>query len=124
MSSTLDRGAHVCASAALVDGGPGVRFAVATPAGGEAAFAIRYCGQVYAYLNRCAHRLVELDWEPGQFFDAEGHHLICATHGALYLPATGSCIAGPCQGAGLVPVAVHEHDGSVWLADPVAAMVK
>lgn len=122
--NALASGARVCTSAALADGGPGVRFAVASSAGGEAAFAIRYRGQVYAYLNRCAHRLVELDWEPGQFFDAEGGHLICATHGALYEPVTGLCIAGPCRGASLVPVAIREHDGSVWLAGPVAAMVK
>ncbi len=124
MSNTLDRGARVCVSADLVDGGPGVRFTVATPAGGEAAFAIRYRGQVYAYLNRCAHRLVELDWEPGQFFDAEGRHLICATHGALYQPATGACLDGPCRGAGLVPITVAERDGTVWLAETPVTVVK
>lgn len=115
---------HVCASIALADGGPGVRFGVATPAGDEAAFAIRYGGRVYAYFNRCAHRLVELDWQPGQFFDAEGRHLICATHGALYEPATGTCVAGPCRGASLAPIPVTERDGAVWLADSLAVVVK
>lgn len=122
--NALVSGTRLCASAALADGGPGVRFSVATPSGGEAAFAIRFRGQVYAYLNRCAHRLVELDWDPGQFFDVEGSHLICATHGALYEPATGGCIAGPCRGASLVPVAVSEHDGAVWLAEQIAVVVK
>lgn len=118
------QGAPVCASVVLTDGGPGVRFAVATASGGEPAFVIRYRGQVYAYLNRCAHRLVELDWEPGQLFDAEGRHLVCATHGALYRPDTGDCVDGPCRGAGLVPLAVAERDGAVWLADATAVMVK
>ena len=120
----LEPGSRLCASPALTDGGPGVRFTVATPAGPEAAFVIRHGGRVYAYLNRCAHRLVELDWEPGQFFNHDGSHLICATHGALYEPATGACIAGPCRGATLAPVPVTEHNGAVWLADVVVAMVK
>lgn len=122
--SALVPGARVCASSVLTDSGPGVRFVLAMPAGGEAAFAIRYRGRVHAYLNRCAHRLVELDWEPGRFFDAEGRHLICATHGALYEPDSGICAAGPCGGAGLVPVAVTERDGAVWLADAPAVVIK
>jgi nitrite reductase/ring-hydroxylating ferredoxin subunit len=89
----------------------------------EPAFAIRCGREVHAYLNRCAHRLVELDWEPGQFFDAERRYLVCATHGALYEPASGTCVAGPCRGAALVAVPVRERDGAVWLADTSGAML-
>ena len=49
-----------------------------------AAFAVRFRGRVRAFLNRCGHLPVELDWEEGRFFDASGLYLICATHGALY----------------------------------------
>jgi nitrite reductase/ring-hydroxylating ferredoxin subunit len=56
---------------------------------------------------------------PGQFFDSEGLYLVCATHGAAYAPDTGACAGGPCNGRGLQPVAVEEHDGYVFLkADP------
>jgi nitrite reductase/ring-hydroxylating ferredoxin subunit len=105
----------ICPSAALVEGGDGVRFAVRRGDRAHAAFAIRYGGRVRAYLNRCAHIGVELDWQPGRFFDADGMVLICSTHGALYDPETGACLGGPCRGAGLAPVAVDEVDGEVVL---------
>jgi nitrite reductase/ring-hydroxylating ferredoxin subunit len=70
---------------------------------------------VHAYLNRCAHRSLELDWNEGDFFDAFGEHLLCATHGARYAPASGACVGGPCRGAGLVKLAVSEENGDVLL---------
>ena len=106
----------ICASGALVDGGAGLRFNVCHAGQAASAFAVRHHGKVYAYLNRCAHRGVELDWEPGQFFDRERQLLVCATHGALYDPSSGACIAGPCQGAALVTVPVAEFEGQVCLA--------
>ena len=104
-------------SALLADGGPGMRFVVKGAAGHQAAFAVRWGGQVYAYLNRCAHVPVELDWEEGRFFDADKLYLLCATHGALYDPATGACLSGRCQGRGLVPLAVVERDGHIYLVE-------
>ena len=103
----------VCPSGALVDGGDGVRFEVRRRGEVHPAFAIRFDGRVHAFVNRCAHVAVELDWRPGQFFDADGIVLICSTHGALYDPATGECLGGPCRGGGLEPVAVAEVDGQV-----------
>lgn len=79
------------------------------------AFAVRHQGIAHAYENRCAHRSLELDWIPGQFFDPEGRFLICATHGALYDPARGSCAGGPCAGQGLVAIPVVERDGEVLI---------
>jgi nitrite reductase/ring-hydroxylating ferredoxin subunit len=105
----------VCPSTALVDGGDGVRFEVRRDGVPLQAFAVRHAGRVHAYLNRCAHVGVELDWQPGRFFDADGMVLICSTHGALYDPATGACLGGPCRGGGLVAVAVDEVDGAVVL---------
>lgn len=104
----------ICASRALVDSGDGVRFEV--PWGEETvpAFAVRYDGQVHAYLNRCAHMPMELDWKPGRFFDAEGLLLVCSTHGAMYAPDTGACLGGPCTGA-LARLDVKERDGAVYL---------
>jgi nitrite reductase/ring-hydroxylating ferredoxin subunit len=115
----------ICASADLVDGGPGVRFELATEPdtkvgdGGTPipAFAVRYQGRVHAYLNRCGHIPVEIDWQHGQFFDSGGLYLICATHGALYDPATGQCVGGRCNGRGLAPLAISERGGSVFLLE-------
>ena len=107
----------ICPSEALRDGGPGVRFTYSVGAVERSAFVVRYTGRVYAYVNACAHRQVELDWAEGEFFDAEGAHLICATHGARYHPATGACVAGPCAGRGLQSVPVHERNGIVYAGD-------
>jgi len=104
----------ICSSAALIDSGEGVRFEVERDGETVPAFAVRYEGQVHAYLNRCAHQTMELDWKPGRFFDAEGLLLVCSTHGAEYAPDTGDCLAGPCSGP-LARLAVTERDGCVYL---------
>ncbi len=106
----------ICASADLRDGEDGVRFTVRRGGREVPAFAIRYGGTVYAYLNRCAHVAVELDWESGRFFDSDRQFLICATHGALYVPDSGRCVAGPCRGGWLEALPVVERDGGVFLA--------
>ena len=120
----LQPGDRICPSATLIERGAGVRFGVRVGERIEAAFVVRHQGVVRGFVNRCAHKLVELDWEPGQFFSADGRHLICATHGALYDPASGMCVAGPCRGGRVPPVSVREHDGFVWLAEPAAPMIK
>jgi nitrite reductase/ring-hydroxylating ferredoxin subunit len=107
---------RICETGALVDGGAGVRLTVRHGAELRPAFAVRYGGRVYAYLNCCAHKLTELDWEAGQFFDAQRRYLVCATHGALYEPASGLCVAGPCRGAHLVALAVEETAHGIRLA--------
>ena len=104
----------ICTSAELVEGGSGVRFTVERHGVSEAAFVVRFRGRAHAYLNRCAHLAVELDWQQGEFFDLSGLYLICATHGALYAPDSGRCLGGPCNGKGLVAVAVSESDGGVF----------
>jgi len=78
---------------------------------------VRVGGKVHASLNRCAHVPVELDWQPGKFFDSTGLVLICSTHGALYDPASGGCRGGPCGRGGLVELAVEERGGVVRLKD-------
>ena len=107
----------VCASAALTDGGDGVRFEIGRGGARAPAFAIRYAGRVYAYVNRCAHVGVELDWQAGRFFDADGMVLLCSTHGAVYDPTSGACLGGPCRGGGLAPVAIEEVGGAVVLKE-------
>lgn len=105
----------ICNSSTLQEGGKGVRFVVQDADGAQPAFAVRYDGQVYAYINRCAHVPVELDWMDGDFFDYSKLYLICATHGAMYLPDSGLCVQGPCPGKRLWPVKVEERNGQVLL---------
>jgi len=107
----------ICAAGDLVDRGRGVRFTVDTMRGPAAAFAVRYRGRVQGYVNRCAHVWVELDWQPGEFFDVSGLYLVCSTHGAAYLPDTGYCVGGPCKGQSLQKLQVEEQDGQVFLVE-------
>jgi len=90
----------ICHSRELVERGCGVRFRISRRGEVVPAFAIRFNGKVHAYLNRCAHRSLELDWTEGDFFDAYGELLLCATHGARYAPASGTCVGGPAAGQG------------------------
>ena len=71
-------------------------------------------GRVHGYLNRCAHVAMELDWQEGVFFDADGRDLICSTHGATYEAASGRCLGGPCNRNPLVKLRLQERDGSVY----------
>jgi nitrite reductase/ring-hydroxylating ferredoxin subunit len=108
----------LCSSAELVDSGLAVSFDVNYQGLNSWAFAIRFDGQVHAYLNRCAHVAMEMDFQPNRFFDTSGRWLICATHGALYQPQTGRCMAGPCR-RGLVKIDLTEKDGFVhWHTGP------
>lgn len=105
----------ICASSQLVEGGDGLRFDVPGFERPQPAFAVRHGGVAHAYLNRCAHVPVELDWIHGKFFDLTGAYLICAVHGAHYEPHSGRCAMGPCKGRSLVKLVVDERDGAVYL---------
>lgn len=102
----------LCFSHDLVDSSFAVPFDVLYFGQSTAAFAVRYQGQVYAYLNRCSHVPMEMDYQPNEFFDVTGHWLMCATHGAMYAPQSGHCRMGPCRG-GLVKIELSESGGMV-----------
>jgi nitrite reductase/ring-hydroxylating ferredoxin subunit len=104
----------ICLSGALLEGGPGVRFALADD---DKGFAVRHRGVACAFVNRCPHAGTELDWQPGEFFEETGLYLVCSTHGALFEPNNGFCVAGPCRGASLQPLDVGEHDGGIFLLE-------
>jgi nitrite reductase/ring-hydroxylating ferredoxin subunit len=81
--------------------------------GGETveAFLVSYQGGHYAYLNRCRHISLSLDWVDNRFFTEDSRYLICANHGATYEPTSGECIWGPCFGAFLksVPLEIDQE---------------
>lgn len=112
MSSSVDPGIFLCSSSELAEAGVAVPFDVLYAGQACRAFAIRYRGLPHAYLNRCTHVAMEMDYQPNRFFDDTGQWLLCATHGAAYVPSTGQCAAGPCRG-GLVKIILSETDGVV-----------
>jgi nitrite reductase/ring-hydroxylating ferredoxin subunit len=104
----------ICESDAVSDGGKGMRFPVHAFGGPGTGFVVRHCGTPYAYLNRCAHVPIELDWAEGEFFESSGLYLMCATHGAIYVPETGYCAGGPCKGGRLRPISLREEGGNIY----------
>lgn len=71
-----------------------------------------------AYLNQCPHMGVELNWKPGCFMDVDNLFLQCSTHGALFKPRDGECIAGPCQGDALTELDLRETEGILEIRLP------
>ena len=103
----------LCQAYALVERGAAVPFDIVHAGQTCRAFAVRFNGQAHAYLNRCTHVAMELDWQPNRIFDSSGQWLLCASHGATYAPDSGECAGGPCRG-GLVRVELSEKDAVVY----------
>nr|WP_315484906.1 Rieske 2Fe-2S domain-containing protein [uncultured Undibacterium sp.] len=104
----------ICNSEELEEGGKGIRFPLRAGGDDATGFVVRYDGTAHGYLNRCAHVPVELDWTPGEFFEGSGLYIMCATHGAIYVPETGHCTGGPCRGGRLRKMQVTEVDGKIY----------
>jgi len=108
----------ICAAEALQENARGIRFPITAFGTDATGFVVRFQGKVYGYVNRCAHVSVELDWNEGEFFDASGMYLMCAVHGAMYLPESGRCAGGPCRGQALQKIHVFESQGQIfWTPD-------
>ena len=105
---------HLCEAAALAERGQALVFDVMEYGRPARAFALRFDGAVVAYMNRCAHVPTEMDWQPGEFLDAEREFIVCSIHGASYEPRSGRCAGGPCGRGRLTPLAVEESAGQVY----------
>jgi len=104
----------LCASADLEESGRGFVFDVLLWGQPARAFALRFEGRVVSYLNRCAHVPAEMDWQPGEFLDAERRFILCSIHGAAYEPTNGRCVGGPCGRDRLMAIDVVERAGQVY----------
>ena len=82
-------------------------------------FVVRIGDMVRGYLNRCPHAGHPLDLLPQRFLTADGSLILCSSHGALFEKATGYCVAGPCMGRALTPLALQVKCGLVLLDDSV-----
>ena len=94
----------------------GLAFTFGTGASAESGILVRDGDTVLAWRNRCRHLAVPLDHDtPGEFFTPDGGHMMCQQHGALYRPADGLCIWGPCRGSSLRSLSIVIKDGNVFL---------
>jgi nitrite reductase/ring-hydroxylating ferredoxin subunit len=75
-------------------------------------------GGIRAYVNTCPHAGHPLDLLPHRFLTADRSLIVCSSHGALFEPADGRCVAGPCTGRALRPLSVAiGPDGLVRLVE-------
>lgn len=105
---------HLCASDELQERGKAITFDVLHYREPARAFALRFEGQVVAYLNRCLHVPTEMDWQDGEFLDMDRQFIMCSIHGAVYEPDTGRCAGGPCGRGKLTALLVEEKEGQVY----------
>lgn len=82
------------------------------------ALLVNFEGRHFAYINRCPHTGITLDWVNNQFFSSDNRYLMCATHGAVFEPPTGECIWGPCFGLALQSVPVEIEEGQIYARLP------
>lgn len=81
-------------------------------------FVLREGARIRGYVNSCPHLGTPLEFLPDRFISADGDHILCSTHGALFQIADGLCVSGPCVGERLMPVEVMvDDDGRVVLRD-------
>ena len=78
-------------------------------------FVVRSNDSVYGYINSCPHTGGPLDWMADQFLSVDNRYIQCATHDALFRLDDGLCVAGPCTGDQLTPVALQVESGDVFL---------
>jgi nitrite reductase/ring-hydroxylating ferredoxin subunit len=82
-------------------------------------FVVRVGDAVRGYVNRCPHAGHPLNLLPERFLTPDGALILCSSHGAMFEKASGYCVAGPCAGRALTPVALEVRSGFVLLADSV-----
>jgi nitrite reductase/ring-hydroxylating ferredoxin subunit len=114
MSTPLTTPVDLCEAAELQDGGTAHVFDLLEYGRPVRGFVLRFEGRLVGYLNRCLHVPMEMDWQPGVFFDSSGRWILCSTHGAAYHPQDGRCGAGPCGRGKLTPLQVEEREGRVY----------
>ncbi|MFM0037758.1 Rieske 2Fe-2S domain-containing protein [Paraburkholderia strydomiana] len=102
---------RLCWFAEVPDGGARV---IDEKRAGRPVVVVRRGLQVWAYVNRCPHFSVPLDFEPGTVFCYKAQVLMCAHHSALFRFDDGRCIEGPCEGSALEAVPV-EVEQSGWV---------
>jgi nitrite reductase/ring-hydroxylating ferredoxin subunit len=112
---------YIVARATDLKPGESIKFLLPIRGVNEECFLINYQGRLHAYVNRCRHVPMAMDWIDNQFFAEHGRYLMCQTHNAYYEPETGECIAGPSSACGkfLYRLPLEIDDGVVYTRPPL-----
>jgi len=85
--------------------------------GRDTMFVVRSGDRLFAYRNACPHYdFARMAWKRDEYLNAEGSHIQCSAHGALFRIDDGFCEIGPCSGQRLTPVTLELRGDEVWLA--------
>ena len=76
---------------------------------------VRHAGQLFIYENNCPHTRETLNPMGGSLTTDNGMLFQCQRHAAQFLPATGECVAGPCQGENLTAIPFTLSGGDIYL---------
>lgn len=84
--------------------------------GKDTMFLVLRNGVVHGWRNACPHYdYASMAWKKDEFLDANGAHIMCAAHGALFDIQDGRCILGPCLGQSLTPVPLRITGGLIFI---------
>jgi nitrite reductase/ring-hydroxylating ferredoxin subunit len=98
---------------------PGVRaFSIGSSDWPFRGIVVHWRGGVHAFANSCAHLGHPLNLDPNRFFNRGRDLLRCSSHGALFEPDSGICVAGPCVGKGLIRLECRVADGRIFVRAP------
>ncbi len=75
-----------------------------------AIFVVHNDGAFHAFINRCPHTGVNLEWQEDQFLDRDNAFIQCTGHDALFEINSGHCVYGPCTGDSLTLVQLNIID--------------
>lgn len=89
-------------------------------AGRDDLFVLRHAGQLHGWRNACPHiDGAPMAWRRDAYLNVAGTHVVCAAHGALFDPASGECVQGPCLGQRLERVDLQiDAEQNVWVRNP------
>jgi nitrite reductase/ring-hydroxylating ferredoxin subunit len=76
---------------------------------------LRAGGELRLFENRCPHTGESLDPLAKSVVEPGGLLITCQRHAAQFLAHSGECVAGPCLGEYLVPVAFTCAGGQLYL---------
>jgi len=92
--------------------------ALAFPYGDKQTLVVTRRGlRAWAYVNRCPHAGVPLEWQEHRFMSLDRSQLQCSTHGALFNVDNGYCTWGPCQGRSLQSLSIVIENGVIYLME-------
>ena len=97
----------------LIADGAARNFVLQLRAGRFHGFVVRRGDEVFGYVDRCPHMGLPLAQTLDGYLSADGTLIACSWHGALFDPASGACVGGPCPGQRLTPWPVAVRNGAI-----------